>query len=110
MTAITGRNLGPQFANKTIQMSRFELDMERGVGAISGQGEDPQIMIEASYDGGKSFEAGDWLRVGRLGETSVKLRWDNLKVFTSLIIRLTTSDPVDYTIMSGAIDLRLAGN
>lgn len=110
MTAITGRNLGKQFSNKTIQMSRFELDMERGVGVISGQGEDPKVMIEASYDGGKSFEAGTWMRIGRLGETNIKLRWDNLKVFDSIIIRLTTSDPVDYTIMSGAIDLRLAGN
>ena len=110
MSAIHGGLLGPQFTSKRIQMSRFELDVEFGVGVLSGQGEDPKIMIEASYDGGKSFEAGTWMRIGRLGETNLTARWDNLKSFYSLIIRITTSDPVQYTIISGTISLRLAGD
>lgn len=110
MSAIHGGMLGDQFKSKRIQMSRFELDVERGVGLVSGQGEDPKIMIEASYDGGKSFAHEDWIRIGRLGETNIRVRWDNLQSFYSLIIRITTSDPVDYTFLSGTIDLRLAGD
>jgi hypothetical protein len=94
---------------KRVQMSRFELIIEAGVGLISGQGEDPKIMIEASYDGGKSFDHGTWMRAGRLGETNIRAEWFSMKSFYDLIIRITTSDPVDYTIMSGAIDVRLAG-
>jgi hypothetical protein len=90
-------------------MSRFELILETGTGLISGQGENPRIMIEASYDGGRSFGAGTWMRVGRLGETQVRAEWFNMRSFYDLIIRLTTSDPVTYSIFSGAIDIRLAG-
>jgi len=107
MSSIHGGMVGAP--GKRIQMSRFELILEAGVGLISGQGEDPKIMIEASYDGGKSFDAGTWMRIGRLGETNVRAEWFSLKSFYDLIIRITTSDPVHYTILSGAIDLRLAG-
>jgi hypothetical protein len=94
---------------KRVEMSRFELILDTGVGLISGQGEDPQIMIEASYDQGKSFGPGTWMKIGRLGQTNIRAEWWNMKSFYDLIIRITTSDPVHYTILSGAIDLRLAG-
>lgn len=94
---------------KRVQMSRMELIIEAGVGLITGQGDDPQIMVEASYDGGKSFDGGTWMKIGRLGETNIRAEWFSLKSFYDLIVRITTSDPVHYTIMSGAIDIRLAG-
>ena len=94
---------------KRVQMSRFELILETGVGTISGQGEDPKIMIEASYDGGRSFAPGTWMRIGRLGETNIKAEWWEMVSFYDLIIKITTSDPVAYSIQSGAIDIRLAG-
>lgn len=107
LSSISGEKLGAR--GKEVQMSRFELLLETGVGTISGQGEDPKIMIEASYDGGRSFTAGDWLNIGRLGETGIRAEWWNLKVFRDLIIRITTSDPVNYSIQSAAIDLKLVG-
>lgn len=94
---------------KRIEMSRFELIMKTGVGTISGQGENPRIMIEYSTDGGRSFAHGEWARVGRQGETNLKVEWFKMISFYDLIIRLTTSDPVYYSIQEGAIDLRLAG-
>jgi hypothetical protein len=107
MASISGENINQR--GKRLQMSRFELIMEMGTGLITGQGENPLIMIEASYDGGKSWTTGTWMRVGRLGETNIRAEWFNLTSFYDLIIRITTTDPVDYSIYSGAIDLRLAG-
>jgi hypothetical protein len=83
--------------------------METGVGVISGQGDNPQIMIEASYDGGRTWTHGGWARTGRLGEYVIKVEWFNLKSFYDLILRISTSDPVNYSVFSGTIDLRLAG-
>ncbi len=94
---------------KRVQMSRLELLMETGVGLLSGQGEDPRIMIEASYDGGRTWDSGTWARTGRLGEHVLKVEWFNLKSFYDLILRITTTDPVNFTIYSSTIDLRLAG-
>lgn len=94
---------------KRIEMSSFELIMKKGVGLITGQGEDPKIIIEYSVDGGVSFKQGQFVRIGRLGETNLKVKWDNMDSFYDLIIRMTTSDPVYYSLQSASIELRLAG-
>jgi hypothetical protein len=107
MSSINGKALG--FPGKRMQMSRFELLMEVGTGIITGQGEDPKIMIEASYDGGKSWSEETWMDIGRLGETDIRAEWFNLDSFYDLMIRLTITDPVPCTIYSGAIDVRPAG-
>ena len=107
MSAISGNNVSSP--GKRLQMSRFELILDTGVGAIAGQGSDPQIMLEASYDGGKSYAPGTWMRIGRLGETSIRAEWYSLKTFYTLTIRLTITDPVDCSIYAAAIDLRKAG-
>lgn len=107
LASISGENIGNR--GKRVQMSRFELIMEMGVGLITGQGEDPKIMLEYSTDGGKSFKPGTWMRIGRLGETNIRAEWWSMISFYDLMIRITTSDAVDYSIYSSAIDLRLAG-
>jgi len=94
---------------KEIRMSRFELIMKKGMGLISGQGVDPLIIIEYSIDGGESFAEGDFVKVGRLGETNIRVEWFSMLTFDDLIIRITTSDPVYYSLHSAAIDLRLTG-
>ena len=90
-------------------MSRMEFILETGVGVISGQGEDPKIMLEASYDGGRSWSTGTWLKIGRLGQFDIRAEWFNMKSFYDCMVRLTTSDPVAFNIYSAAIDIRLAG-
>jgi len=57
-------------------------------------------MIEVSYDGGKSFEDGTWMDVGRQGLSQLELFWDNTLSFFDLVIRISTTDPVHYTIIS----------
>lgn len=107
MTSINGNAIGAR--GKRVQMSRFELILEKGVGLITGQGENPLIMLEYSTDGAKSWSTGTWMRIGRLGETNIRCEWWSMISFYDLIIRITTSDPVDYSIFEGSIDLRLAG-
>lgn len=92
-----------------LQMSRFELIMEKGIGTLEGQGENPRIMIEHSTDGGKSFGNGTWMEIGRLGETQIRAEWYSMITFYDLIIRITVTDPVFISIYRAAIDLRLAG-
>lgn len=105
--SINGEKLGRK--GHRVQMSRMEFLLETGVGLISGQGEDPLIMIEASYDGGKSWEAGTWMKIGRQGQTNIRAEWYSMKSFYDMIVRITTSDPVAYNLYSATIDIRLAG-
>jgi len=106
-SSINGDLLGKKGAR--VQMSRVEFIMETGVGVIDGQGDKPQIMIEASFDGGRTWNTGTWANVGRLGEFVLKVEWYGMSTFYDCILRLSTTDPVPYSIYSAAIDLRLAG-
>lgn len=105
--AVNGDLLGAK--GKRVQMSCLTLIMETGVGLVSGQGDDPRISIEYSDDGGNSWNGGAWPRVGRLGESALQVEWFNLGTFYDRIFRISTTDPVSYSIFSATIDLRLAG-
>jgi hypothetical protein len=105
--SVNGDLLGAK--GKRVQMSCLKLIMETGVGLISGQGDEPRIMIEYSDDGGNSWNGGSWPEVGRLGEFTLQVEWFDLRSFYDRIFRISTSDPVNYSIYSATIDLRLAG-
>lgn len=94
---------------KRVQMSELKLLMETGVGLIAGQGDNPRIMIEYSDDGGNTWNGGSWPRVGRLGEFTLQVEWYNLGSFYDRIFRISSTDPVNYSLYSATIDLRLAG-
>jgi hypothetical protein len=105
--SVNGGLVGAQ--GKRIQMSCLKLLMESGVGLIEGQGDNPRIMIEYSDDGGNTWNGGSWPRVGRLGEFTLQVEWFNLGSFYDRIFRISTTDPVNYSLYSATIDLRLAG-
>lgn len=108
--AIDGAILGKK--GRRVQMSKAKFIMETGVGILTtpeGVGENPRIMIEYSDDGGRTWVHGGWARVGRLGEFTLQVEWFNLGTFYERIVRISTTDPVNYSIYSATIDLRLAG-
>ncbi|TNG03801.1 MAG: hypothetical protein EP297_00160 [Gammaproteobacteria bacterium] len=90
-------------------MSRFQIVMEAGVGLPVGQGEIPQIMLEASFDGGKSWTNQDTVEIGRAGEGRTKIEWYHIESFYDASIRITVSDPVPINIYSAAMDVKVAG-
>ncbi|MDP3939172.1 MAG: hypothetical protein Q8R92_13690 [Deltaproteobacteria bacterium] len=90
---------------KTLEMSRFELIMETGVGLVSGQGSDPVVMLSFSDDGGRTFCTETWGTVGQLGAYLWKVEWFALGSFMSRIIRIAITDPVKCSIHSAAADV-----
>ncbi len=83
---------------RPISMPWFELDAELGIGVTSGQGENPQIMLSISDDGGRHFDSPEaWRTMGRKGEhdgTSHQLRWDRLGRFFNRSLKIVITDPV----------------
>lgn len=110
-TRVTNTLSGALFGARgsRIQMSKMEIDMETGLGLISGQGENPRIMIEASYDGGNTWSAGSWPKVGRLGQHTLRVEWFSLKSFYDMMVRITITDPVSCAIYGSSINVRIAG-
>lgn len=92
-----------------IEMSSFNLIMETGVGLITGQGVNPKIMFQASYDGGKSWGDEDWVDIGRMGAGRVKVEWYNMASAYEIMIRVRVSDPIFISFHGASIMLREAG-
>lgn len=79
----------------------FEVDMESGVGLTTGQGSDPQAMLQWSDDGGKTWSNEHWTDIGKRGEYLTRVRWRRLGQFRQRQFRLMISDPVPV-VMLGA--------
>lgn len=110
--AVIRERVSPPIASPTggrIEMSSFTLIMETGVGLIAGQGVNPKIMFQASYDGGKSWSDEDWVEIGRMGEGRVKVVWDNMASAYEIMIRVRVSDPVFISFHGASINIREAG-
>ena len=97
-----------QSRGKRLQMNRFEMICELGVGQITIN-ELPRVRIETSTDGGLSWKHETWLKLGRLGLTDLKAEWWSNKTFYDLVIRFSFDEPVPLYVRSACIDLRLAG-
>lgn len=80
---------------KRIFVPKFEVDIEAGVGLTTGQGSDPQIMMQYSIDGGKTYSAPMEARaMGKIGEYGTRVQWDRLGSAYQYVFKLSISDPV----------------
>ncbi len=80
--------------NKRIAHNRVELVFEQGVGVVTGQGSDPQVMLTHSDDGGRTWSSERWRSLGRIGEYKTRAVWNRGGQARDRIYRYAVSDPV----------------
>lgn len=89
-----------------IRISLLYLDMETGVGLQSGQGSNPQIMLEYSKDNGRTWSAQRWVSSGLVGQYLTRVLWRRFGSTRDATWRITMSDPVKFVITEGAFRIR----
>lgn len=95
-------------SGKRVFMDRLELDIESGVGATTGQGSDPQIMLDWSDDGGRTWVSPQrWASMGAIGLYSTRVQWNSLGSFYQRSLRVSISDPVKRVILAARADVRI---
>ncbi len=82
-------------------MSKLWIDVESGAGLTTGQGSDPQMMLNHSDDGGRTWSNERWVTMGKIGEYWKQAIWRRLGTFKSRIYRVVVSDPIK-TVIIGA--------
>ena len=85
--------------NELIKHSRVELVFEQGVGIATGQGEDPQVMLQFSDDGGRTWSNEKWRSLGRQGEFKRRALWWRCGVSRDRVYRYRITDPVRRTLI-----------
>lgn len=86
-------------------MKELILDIETGVGLVSGQGSNPQIMMQYSDDGGRTWSSERWISIGAIGDYSARARWTRLGSFRQRVFRFTLADPVKFTAIGAYADM-----
>lgn len=82
-------------------ISDVTLQMETGVGLDTGQGSNPQIMLQVSRDGGRTFGAERWKSIGLKGEFAGRVNWDRCGSCRDFVLQWTMTDPVKFVISGG---------
>lgn len=97
----------PHMANegKYLFYHRFQLDMETGVGLATGQGDDPQIMLRYSDDGGRTWSNELWTTAGAIGVYRTQAVWRMLGAGRDRVFEVSFSDPVPFRLNNAWLDV-----
>lgn len=85
-----------------VRVALLYLDMETGVGLQSGQGSNPQVMLEYSKDNGRTWSAERWASPGVVGNYIARVLWRRFGSTRDATWRITMTDPVKFVITQGA--------
>lgn len=106
--AIVRRRVSPHVSADMDRVfyKQFQLDIETGVGIDgSGQGDDPQAILEFSDDGGHSWSNEKWTGFGAIGNRKSRAIWRRLGQARDRVFRVTITDPVKVTLIGADLEL-----
>jgi len=89
---------------KRIKFDKLQIHLETGLGLSSGQGEDPQLMLRWSDDGGQTFGNEHWISAGRQGAYSARAIWRRLGMARDRVFEVSVSDPIPWRIVDAYIN------
>lgn len=112
-TEITRMRVSPHISatGKQLFCSLFELDMEAGVGNENPPGDDPQVMLTWSDDGGHTWSNESWTsaggQVGGIGDFRKRVRWRRLGRFRQRTFKIKITDPVKVAILGANLQVEV---
>lgn len=83
-----------QASGDLTRISDLWLEMEAGVGLQTGQGSDPQMMMQISRDGGHTWGAELWRSIGKAGQYRARAKWNRIGAARDFVFRFRVTDPV----------------
>lgn len=85
------------------RVASIYLDMDTGVGLTTGQGSDPQMMMDVSKDNGRTWKVRErWASIGAVGEYTTRVIWRRVIRGRDVVVRFRMTDPVKFVITAGA--------
>jgi hypothetical protein len=94
---ITSRHL---YGEDYIPIAQLWIDMETGVGLVSGQGSDPQVSLQASEDRGHTWSMEIPRSGGQIGVFKQTVFWNRLGSSPSWTFKIRVTDPIKVAILS----------
>lgn len=96
--------------NMLISAYNFVIELEAGIGLQNGQGSNPQIMLQISKDGGRTWGPELWQSAGKIGQYTYRALWPSLGMARDWVFRIRTSDPNKFVILGARCDVEEGDN
>lgn len=72
------------------------IDLEVGLGLITGQGSDPTFMLQVSKNGGKTWGNERWKSAGPIGDYGTRVKFNRFGMGRDWVFRLVVTDPIPW--------------
>lgn len=92
--------------DEMVKVSKLYVDMETGVGLATGQGSNPQAMLQVSVDNGHTWGNELWANIGAIGKYLTRVVWRRLGIAADWTFKIRISDPVKVVITFAALKVR----
>lgn len=90
-------------SRQRLAVSDFEIILEAGLGLVSGQGADPQVMLRTSTDG-KTWSSERMASAGKMGEYRRRCRWSRCGSSDKLWMpEVTVTDPIPWRLSAADV-------
>lgn len=94
--------MGPDLSR--VVVDKIRVDMETGVGLATGQGSNPQAMLQISKDGGRSWSRERWADIGEVGEFKTRVDWGRFGQAPRFTAKLRITDPIPVNIVGAYVN------
>lgn len=89
----------------------FQIDIESGTGIDgTGQGTNPQAILQWSNDGGHSWSNEKWASFGAIGQRKMRAIWRRLGASRDRVFKLTITDPVKVALIGAELNFEEGEN
>lgn len=90
--------------NKRGKIDQLYVDMQVGVGTATGQGANPQVMLQISKNNGATWGTELWVKIGKVGEYLQRVVWRRLGIARDWTFKLRVTDPVKRVFVFGDVN------
>lgn len=89
--------------NEWLRVWEFQLLLDVGLGAVTGQGSTPQVALRISTDGGRTYGVERWRSAGALGNYDTRVRWLRCGMGRRWTPEIVVSDPVPWRLLGATV-------
>ena len=91
--------------NQVLRVSAFELLLQPGLGLATGQGDDPQVSLRVSGDGGETFGNERLAGAGKIGQYGARTRWLRCGSGRRWMPEIVVSDPIPWRVLGATVSM-----
>jgi hypothetical protein len=108
LVEIVRERTAPHLSNEQVRIvyDSLQLDYEAGTARASGQGSDPQFMLQWSDDGGHTWSNEYWVSGGAIGQYRHRVIWRRLGQSRDRVFRIISSEPIKHAWLDAFIGIR----